>query len=129
MLFSLVVFEEWLRAHESPVAMLSVSPGFFSPSNLRDLLMSNLPALIVALGMTLIILTAEIDISVGSIFAICSVAAGVLSAGHARTLLGDPARSSVEEDEALILMCYQSADFREGMEAFLAKRTPQFQGA
>jgi len=35
----------------------------------------------------------------------------------------------VAEDEALILMCYQSADFREGMEAFLAKRAPQFQGA
>jgi rhamnose transport system permease protein len=55
------------------------APGFFSPSNLRDLLMSNLPALIVAFGMTLIILTAEIDISVGSIFAICSVAAGVFA--------------------------------------------------
>lgn len=35
----------------------------------------------------------------------------------------------IAEDEALILMCYQSADFREGMEAFLAKRAPQFQGA
>ena len=38
-------------------------------------------------------------------------------------------QGSVAEDEALILMCYQSADFREGMEAFLAKRPPQFQGA
>ena len=38
-------------------------------------------------------------------------------------------RGTVTEDEELILMCYQSADFREGMEAFLAKRPPQFQGA
>ena len=36
---------------------------------------------------------------------------------------------TVAEDEGLILMCYQSADFREGMEAFLAKRPPSFQGA
>jgi enoyl-CoA hydratase len=28
----------------------------------------------------------------------------------------------------LILMCYMSEDFREGMEAFLAKRTPQWRG-
>ena len=38
-------------------------------------------------------------------------------------------RGSVAEDEALILMCYQSADFREGMDAFLAKRPPVWQGA
>ncbi len=37
-------------------------------------------------------------------------------------------RSAVEEDEALILSCYQSADFREGMEAFLGKRPPVWQG-
>ena len=37
-------------------------------------------------------------------------------------------RGRVEEDEALILMCYQSEDFREGMEAFLAKRPPRWQG-
>ena len=34
----------------------------------------------------------------------------------------------VIEDEDLILMCYQSADFREGMNAFLAKRPPAWQG-
>ena len=38
-------------------------------------------------------------------------------------------QSTVTEDEELILMCYQSADFREGMEAFLAKRPPVWQGA
>jgi enoyl-CoA hydratase/carnithine racemase len=31
-------------------------------------------------------------------------------------------------DEDLILMCYQSQDFREGMDAFLNKRQPQWTG-
>src|ERR1700738_1177697 len=34
----------------------------------------------------------------------------------------------VREDEELILMCYQSRDFREGMDAFLNKRPPQWTG-
>ena len=37
-------------------------------------------------------------------------------------------QGTVTEDEDLILMCYQSADFREGMEAFLAKRPPAWTG-
>ena len=32
------------------------------------------------------------------------------------------------EDDDLILSCYSSADFREGLEAFLAKRKPDWQG-
>ena len=32
------------------------------------------------------------------------------------------------EDEDLILMCYQSRDFREGIDAFLNKRQPQWTG-
>ena len=32
------------------------------------------------------------------------------------------------EDRDLILMCYQSQDFREGMEAFLNKRAPKWTG-
>ena len=45
--------------------------------------------LLVAIGMTLVIVTGEIDISVGSIFAICAVAAGVLAkAGHAGVARG-----------------------------------------
>jgi enoyl-CoA hydratase/carnithine racemase len=35
---------------------------------------------------------------------------------------------AVREDEELILMCYQSRDFREGMDAFLNKRPPQWTG-
>src|ERR1700676_2781071 len=37
-------------------------------------------------------------------------------------------RPKVSEDEELILMCYQSRDFREGMDAFLNKRPPQWTG-
>ncbi len=37
-------------------------------------------------------------------------------------------RPKVSEDEDLILMCYQSRDFREGMDAFLNKRRPQWTG-
>ena len=33
-----------------------------------------------------------------------------------------------EDDRDLILTCYMSADFKEGMEAFLAKRRPEWRG-
>lgn len=53
-----------------------LAPGFFTRENVSDLVLANMPVLIVALGMTLVILTGHIDISVGTMFAICSVAAG-----------------------------------------------------
>jgi len=62
------------------VAVLAVvAPGFFTFANQRDLMLANMPVLIVALGMVLVILTGQIDISVGSQFAICSVATGVFA--------------------------------------------------
>jgi rhamnose transport system permease protein len=64
-----------------------IAPQFFMPGNLRDLLMANMPVLIVALGMTLVILTGQIDISVGSQFAICSVIAGVTAKAGAGVVL------------------------------------------
>src|SRR5882724_3754926 len=56
-----------------------IAPSFFSAGNLRDLLVNNAPVLIVSIGMTLVILTGQVDISIGSQFAVCSVAAGVLA--------------------------------------------------
>src|SRR5216684_3261245 len=55
------------------------APSFFSADNLRDLALNNAPVLLVAIGMTMVILVGEIDISVGSQFAVCSVAAGWLA--------------------------------------------------
>ncbi|MGY4288684.1 enoyl-CoA hydratase [Bradyrhizobium sp. LM2.7] len=37
-------------------------------------------------------------------------------------------RLTREEGEDLILMCYTSEDFREGLDAFLTKRAPQWRG-
>jgi enoyl-CoA hydratase/carnithine racemase len=37
-------------------------------------------------------------------------------------------RLSREQGEDLILMCYMSRDFREGMDAFLNKRPPKWSG-
>ena len=59
--------------------LLVSSPAFFSRDNLADIFLANMPVLIVAVGMTLIILTGQIDISVGSVFAICGVTAGLLA--------------------------------------------------
>jgi len=56
-----------------------VAPAFFDPVNLRDLIVRASPLLIVACGMTIVILARQIDISVGSQFAICGVVAGLLA--------------------------------------------------
>lgn len=56
-----------------------VAPSFFGAGNISDLLINNAPILLIAIGMTLVILIGEIDISVGSQFAVASVAAGVLA--------------------------------------------------
>jgi rhamnose transport system permease protein len=61
------------------VVLAAVTPGFFARDNLSDLFLANMPVLIIALGMTLVILTGHIDISVGSLFAVCAVISGVLA--------------------------------------------------
>ncbi len=55
------------------------APGFFDPANIRDIAVTNAPALIVAIGMTLVIVAGEIDVSVASQFAMASVIAGTLA--------------------------------------------------
>lgn len=57
-----------------------VAPGFFQPQPLLSLLAREAPTLVVACGMALVIISRQIDISVGSQFAVCSVCAGMLAA-------------------------------------------------
>jgi ribose/xylose/arabinose/galactoside ABC-type transport system permease subunit len=59
------------------LVLAAMTPGYFARENLSDLFLGNMPVLIVAIGTTLVILTGNIDISVGSVFAICGVVAGV----------------------------------------------------
>lgn len=61
------------------LVVVVVAPSFFSAGNLRDLALNNAAVLLVAIGMTMVILVGEIDISVGSQFAVCAVAAGWLA--------------------------------------------------
>jgi len=56
------------------------APAFFQPQPLLSLLAREAPTLIVACGMALVIVSRQIDISVGSQFAVCSVCAGLLAA-------------------------------------------------
>ena len=67
------------------VALLA--PSFFTAANLGDLALNNAPLLLVATGMTLVILVGQIDISVGSQFALVSVAAGLLAKAGVPVLL------------------------------------------
>jgi rhamnose transport system permease protein len=60
-------------------ALAVAAPGFFASGNQLDMVLANVPVLIIGLGMTMVILTGHIDISVGSQFAICSVTAGSLA--------------------------------------------------
>lgn len=53
------------------------APGFFALANLRDLALNNVATLITASGLLLVILLGEIDISVGSQFAVCGLVIGV----------------------------------------------------
>lgn len=61
------------------VGMLFAAPSFYSAGNLRDMLLSNAPLLLVAAGMTFVIIVAQIDISVGSLFAVVALASGALA--------------------------------------------------
>jgi rhamnose transport system permease protein len=55
------------------------APSFYHGDKLRSVLVACAPVLVAAVGMTLVILTRHIDISIGSQFSICAVAAGLLA--------------------------------------------------
>jgi rhamnose transport system permease protein len=76
-------FREWSVAVALGVLLIFVAvaaPAFFQPQPLISLLTREAPTLVVACGMALVIICRQIDISVGSQFAVCSVCAGLLAA-------------------------------------------------
>jgi len=54
-----------------------LAPSFYTPQPLLSLAATASVSLVVACGMALVIIAREIDISVGSMFAVCSVCAGL----------------------------------------------------
>jgi rhamnose transport system permease protein len=55
------------------------SSGFFGANQVRNTLAASAPVLVASVGMTLVILCRQIDISVGAQMAVCAVAAGLLA--------------------------------------------------
>ncbi len=62
------------------VAFAALSPYFLLPGNLLNLLRQSAPLLIVAIGMTFVITTGAIDLSVGSTIALTNALAAILLA-------------------------------------------------
>ncbi len=62
------------------LALAIFAPSFFSLQPLLSRLTSQMPALVAAIGMTFVIVSRQIDISVGAQFGMCAVLAGLLAA-------------------------------------------------
>jgi rhamnose transport system permease protein len=63
------------------LAVLAVrSPRFFTSGEIKDVFVSAAPTLVAAVGMALVILARQIDISIGAQLSVCCIAAGMLSA-------------------------------------------------
>jgi rhamnose transport system permease protein len=67
-----------LLAALAVTASVRHTPSFFQ-DQFRQSLVTSAPVLVAAVGMTLVILARQIDISIGSQFSICGVAAGLLA--------------------------------------------------
>jgi rhamnose transport system permease protein len=73
------------------LAMAVFAPGFYQPQPLLSLATREAPTLVVACGMALVILCRQIDISVGSQFSVCGVAAGLMAAAKVPLVVVVPA--------------------------------------
>lgn len=70
----LAVFTAWLVM----LAVLAVfAPSFYSIDQLRAVLVNAVPVVVAAVGITLVMLAGQIDISVGSVFGLSGVVAGL----------------------------------------------------
>jgi rhamnose transport system permease protein len=65
------------------VSLAVFAPHFFQFQPLVSRLTSQMPALIAAIGIALVIISRQIDISIGAQFSMCAVVAGITAAsGH-----------------------------------------------
>src|SRR5262245_13412731 len=80
-LFFLRNFREWSVAAALGVLLLLLAlfaPGFFRTGQLLSIASTAIPVLLVSCGIALVIISRQIDISVGSQFALCSIFTGLL---------------------------------------------------
>lgn len=89
--------KEWLIEQKSLIALLFLvvvvsflNPNFFTVDNLLNILRQTSVNAIIAVGMTLVILTAGIDLSVGSVLALCGAIAATLVAMEVPVLVAVP---------------------------------------
>ncbi|MFA0910574.1 ribose ABC transporter permease [Vibrio cholerae] len=89
--------KEWLIEQKSLIALLCLvvvvsflNPNFFTVDNLLNILRQTSVNAIIAVGMTLVILTAGIDLSVGSVLALCGAFAATLVAMEVPVLIAVP---------------------------------------
>src|SRR3954453_23925035 len=78
-------FREWSVALALVALLLLLAvlaPGFFQKNQLLSICSTSVPVLLVASGVALVILSRQIDISIGSQFALCSVLLGLLVQAH-----------------------------------------------
>ena len=61
------------------LALFLFAPNFYDRAPLLSRLASQMPPLVAAIGMALVIISRQIDISIGSQFGICAVTAGLLA--------------------------------------------------
>src|ERR1041385_2757577 len=63
-----------------PLLLAFFAPNFYDPQPLLSRLTAAAPRLILACGVALVIIARQIDISIGSLFAVCGTCAGLLAA-------------------------------------------------
>ncbi|EJB5283100.1 ribose ABC transporter permease [Vibrio vulnificus] len=91
------ISKEWLIEQKSLIALLFLivvvsflNPNFFTVDNILNILRQTSVNAIIAVGMTLVILTAGIDLSVGSVLALCGAFAASLVAMEVPVLIAMP---------------------------------------
>ncbi len=89
--------KEWLIEQKSLIALILLivvvsflNPHFFTMGNILNILRQTSVNAIIAVGMTLVILTAGIDLSVGSILALCGAFAATLISMEVNVMIAVP---------------------------------------